>query len=116
MNKEDVLNVIKKRIALIFRINQTMPARIHISEEEYKKLGEIKEVDGVKLEIIKVHKVRKDCIFYNGTDCDAMRELICKTAECKRFNDKITKEEIEESIKNYSIRKSFNQEGERNDL
>ena len=113
---EEIIEIIKKRIALIYRVNQKMPDRVHISEEEQKKLENITNIDGVELVVVETPGIKENCVFYNGIDCDAMRELICKKGKCKRFNDKITKKEIEDSIKNYAHQMVYKEREEQDEL
>ena len=95
---------IRKRIKSITMINGIEPSRILINDAEAEELGDIKEIDGVKLVR---NKIKEDCVFYNkvNKDCNAMTELICKNKNCKRYNTTITQEEIKRSIRDYSLRR-----------
>ena len=105
----DTLNRLKRKIKTITNANIEKPKEIFITEKEAEELG-ITEYDGVKLVVKETKKeepgLKKDCVFYNGIDCNAMTELVCKEKRCKRYNTTITQKEIDKSIREYAIRRS----------
>ena len=101
----DTLNRIKKNIKTLINMKGEKPEQIFITKKEAEELG-IEEYDGVKLVVMEEPGLKKDCVFYNGIDCNAMSELICKEKRCKRYNTTITQKEIDKSIREYAIRRS----------
>ena len=105
----DTLNRIKKNIKTLINMKGEKPEQIFITKKEAEELG-IEEYDGVKLVVKETKKeepgLKKDCVFYNGIDCNAMTELVCKEKRCKRYNTTITQQEIDKSIREYAIRRS----------
>ncbi len=105
----DTLSRLKKNIKTLIKMKGEKPNEIYITEKESEELG-VAEYDGVKLVVKETKKeepgLKKDCVFYNGIDCNAMTELVCKEKRCKRYNTTITQQEIDKSIREYAIRRS----------
>ncbi len=106
----DTLNRIKKNIKTLINMKGEKPEQIFITKKEAEELG-IEEYDGVKLVILEEFKVQEDCFFYNSKskDCNKFKEMFCKYKKCKFYkNEKeLSRTEIEDSIKNYSIKKAM---------
>lgn len=101
----NTLTAIKRKIETITNINGRKPDKIYITEAEAEEIG-ITEYEGTQLIVMEQPEINTDCVFYNGFNCDAMEELICRNKKCKRYNTTITQEEIDKSIRDYAIRRS----------
>ena len=94
---------IKKRIQSMQMLQGKIIKEIQITKKEAEQLGNIKDIDGVKLTIVdKLGDIsNKDCFAYHKNNCYGLNKLYCKNRECKFYRKDITIEEIEKNIKLY---------------
>lgn len=105
MNIEDK---IRKRIRTMETATNKQVEEIQITKEEAEKLGDRKNLDGVKLIVVDKlgEKTKKDCYAYldkNGHgECYCLEKLYCKIENCNFYKTGINRSDIEHSIREYA--------------
>lgn len=96
---------IKKRINTLQMLKGESITEIRITEKEAQELGDIDNIDGVKL-IYPKDLLKKDCFAYidnNGhKSCYALKELYCSKGQCRFYRNDITKAQLRTSMNLYS--------------
>lgn len=96
------LEIIKRRIKIAQEVKQEQLEQFIITKSEAKELGDIKEIDGVKL-VIASELSKTDCFGYinnNGHEsCYGLSKINC--VNCHFYRWDIDKSEIEKDIKRY---------------
>lgn len=101
-----IKNKIRKRIKTWNMISKEPVEQIEITEEEAIQLRNIKEIDGVRLITVKNLEnfgEKKDCFAYQENKCYALDGMFCGNCKCKFYRNDITIDDIEKSIKYYSL-------------
>ena len=104
---------IRKRIETSQLIEGRVIKTIEITKKEAEQLGDrITKIDGVELIIVDKlgNKLKKDCFAYienekGGRKCYCLDKLQCQNKHCKFYRNDITIAEIENSIKEYAVKK-----------
>ena len=79
---------------------------IEITKEEAEKLGDIKEIEGVKLVVVDNlgKPIKYDCFAYANGKCSALKELYCENEKCSFYKHKreVDKQKLKKEIKDYA--------------
>lgn len=96
------IELIQKRIKIAQEVSKEPLKEFAITKKEAKELGNITEIDGVKL-IVATELSKVDCFGYinnNGHEsCYGLKKLGC--TNCNFYKNDITKEDIEKDIRKY---------------
>lgn len=106
----NIENKIRKRIQTLEMAKGMYINEIQITKQEAEKLEDLTMLDGRKLIIVDKlgNLTKKDCFAHierNGhKSCYCLNKLYCKNGKCKFYNNNITIEQLEYSIKLYELK------------
>lgn len=101
-------NKIKKRIKTIETFKNRTIKEVEITKEEAEQLGDIREIEGVKLIVVEKldNRIKKDCFGYQEcNECYALKQLYCSREICKFYRNDINIQTIESDIQKYAFKK-----------